>query len=68
MTEKDNCEEALLYSESTEDELKDLKVYNIGSVFLIHGGAAFLSVNDSIELQNMRKIKGTRLENTRMEV
>ena len=45
---KDNYEEALFYRGSTEDEVDDLKVYKISSVVLVHSGAAFTSINNSM--------------------
>ena len=54
--EKTNYEETLFYRESTEDELEDLKMYNVGSVVQIDSGATLTSVNNSIDLTNPRKV------------
>ena len=48
MSEEDKCEEALWYN---------VKVYKVGSVILVDSGAAFTSVNEFIELQNLKNIK-----------
>ena len=39
-----------------------VRVYKIDSVILGDSGAAFTSVNESIQLQNLKNIRGTRLE------
>ena len=61
-SEENNYEDAVYYKDGTDNEVDDVKVYKIGSVLLVDGGAAFTSMNDSIELENSRKVKGTRLE------
>lgn len=38
-------------------------MFKIGSVLLVDSGTTFTSVNDSVELRNLRKVEGTRLEN-----
>ena len=61
MSEEDRYEEAIWHKENLENE-NDVKVYKIGSVILVDSGAAFTSVNESIQLQNRKNIRGTRLE------
>ena len=61
MFEKDMYEEALWCRENSE-EFDDVKVCKIGSVILVNSGVAFTSVNESIELQNLKNISFTRLE------
>ena len=61
MSEEDKYEEAIWHKENLENE-NDVKVYKIGSVILVDSGAAFTSVNESIQLQNRKNIRGTRLE------
>ena len=58
MSEEDRYKKALSYTEHFDGE-SDVKMYKIGSVMLMDSGGAFTSVNDSIDLQNVR---GTRLE------
>ena len=61
MSEEDKYEEAIWHKENLENE-NDVKVYKIGSVILVDSGAAFTSVNESIQLQNRKNSRGTRLE------
>ena len=56
MSEKDMYEEALWYRENSE-EFNDVKVYKIGTVILVDSCAALTSVNESIELQNLKNIR-----------
>ena len=55
MSEEDKYEEALWYKENSEQESDDVKVYKIGTLMFVDSGAAFTSVNESIELQNLKK-------------
>lgn len=58
MPEENRYQEALWHKENIEEESVDLKVFKIGSVVLVDSGVAFTPVNNPIELQNVRDIKG----------
>ena len=62
MSEEDRDEEAISYLESQDEDLQGVGVYKIGSVILVDSGAAFTSVIESIKLQNLKNVRGTRLE------
>ena len=42
--------------------MDDLKVFKVGSVLQVDSWAAYTSVNDSTEVQNIKNVQGSRLE------
>lgn len=62
MSEENKHQGTLWYRENGDEEFDDIKSYKVGSLVLIDGGAAFMFVNYFVQLRNLRKVKGTRLD------